>query len=110
MENQKLRAELQAAKIQLAAMEAIPHSSESVDELLATWHLEDWRNEEFGACLLDPAAAAVYQENGSHTWPRPIGALVSKGDSDSQTPYHAMTEMMNLVNNVLLTEDWTRCA
>lgn len=114
-ENQKLRAELQAATIQLAAVEAVPSQHRSLptegDELLATWQLEDWRDEETGACyLLDSVTDAVYQqEAGSHAWPHPIGCLVRKGGSENQTPFHAVSGLMCSIHDVLLTDDWTRC-
>lgn len=113
VENQKLRGELQAAKIQLAAMAAIQHqhsdSPDAGDELLAVWRLEDWQNDETGTwCLLDHAADAVYQqEKGSHAWPHPIG--VRESGSDNKRPCHAMSELMRLVNSALHSEDWNRC-
>lgn len=114
VENQKLRAELQAANIQLAALEAVPpqnnSSPQSVDELLATWKLEEWRHDESDTWyLLDSPADAVYLQGSGQAWPHPVGHLVSVSDGDSQIPYHSVSDLMDLVSRALAAKDWSRC-
>ena len=115
VENQKLRTELQAARLQLAAVEAIPqrqsHKQNSADDLLAAWELEDWHNDDTGTwCLLDPVADAVYhQEKGSHAWPSPVGIRGAGGD-ERQRPGHAVSDLMHQVSKTLRSDDWSRYA
>ena len=115
VENQKLRAELEAAKLQLAAEEALPqhhsHVRSAGDELLGAWELLDWQNGEPATwCLFDPVSDAVYQrEKGSHAWPHPIG-IRGKGGDERQKPWHAISDLMRQISNALCSEDWSRCA